>query len=90
MNRIPPGVVRIAATLVICAVCMSVYLLPARPVGDDLSPAHVHAIFSARGANPGAVFQADGHRYVLRSLSVAGGGRRGAFVVSIQVDALAN
>lgn len=57
---------------------------------DDLTPSHVQAIFSARGANPGAVFQADGKRYVLRSMSVESGGHHGEFVVRIRVDSLAN
>ena len=62
----------------------------AQALTDGLTPGHVRAIFSARGANPGAVFAADGRRYLLQSLSVENGGRHGEFVVRLKVEALAD
>lgn len=63
---------------------------PVAAMAGDISPAltpgHVQAIFSARGANPGAVFVlGDAGRYVLRSLSVSGG-HNGEFEIHIKVD----
>lgn len=78
------SVIRFTAAVVFCTAAA---VMPALPAGD-LTPAHVRAIFSARGANPGAVFDADGRRYVLRSLNVEGGARSGEFVVRLRVDEL--
>lgn len=63
-------------------------LCPTIGHSKELSAAQVRELFSAKGANPGAVFQlGEMGRYVLKSLVVTSG-KRGEFIVKVQVEPL--